>query len=229
VKTISGLMSRGKTAVLAVVVALVLVGAPAALAANGKPLILGKANNAATKVTALVGKVATGEALAVRNPSGGGALSLSVGDPTTNPATKTVAPMKVDSQAKVANLNADQLDGQDASAFSQSGHNHDDRYSPRLFAAIRGTNATPIRSSNLTATFKFGGQAGSYEIVFDRDISSCVYTATLINETAGRGNQAPNGEIGVRPLSTSSQGVSVTTYNSAGTREDRDFSIVVHC
>jgi hypothetical protein len=34
-----------------------------------------------------------------------------VGDPAADPATKAVAPMKVDSQAKVANLNADTVDG----------------------------------------------------------------------------------------------------------------------
>ena len=102
---------------LAVILALVFGVAATAMGANGKPFILGKATNAATKVTGLVGRVAAGEALVVKNPSGGSALGLSVGDPLAHPATKTVAPMKVDSQANVENLNADKLDGKNASNF----------------------------------------------------------------------------------------------------------------
>src|SRR3989337_1562447 len=97
--------------------ALVLGVATTALGANGKPFILGKDANVATKVTGLVGKVAAGEALVVKNPSGGSALGLSVGDPLADPATKTVAPMKVNSQAKVENLNADKIDGKDSAEF----------------------------------------------------------------------------------------------------------------
>lgn len=81
---------------LAVVVALVLVMAPAALAANGKPFLLGK-RNVATAVSTLIKK------------GPGPALSLKVraGQP----------PLAVNSAGKVANLNADLLDGQDSSAF----------------------------------------------------------------------------------------------------------------
>lgn len=113
-KRILGMWGRGKVTVLAVVVTLVLVMAPAALAANGKPLILGKAKNVATKVTGLVGKT-TGAALKVVNPKGGTALDLRVNAGT--------APMKVNSTTKVDSLNADQLDDQDSSAFVQTNTN----------------------------------------------------------------------------------------------------------
>ena len=102
---------------LAVILALVFGIASRALGANGGGFILGKAANTATKVTGLVGKVATGSALVVKNPSGGSALDLSVGDPTADPSTKTVAPMKVNSQKVVTNLNADKLDGLDSTQF----------------------------------------------------------------------------------------------------------------
>ena len=125
--------------------------------------------------------------------------------------------------------NADKLGGRAPGGFASASHDHDHRYSPRIFAVIKGQDASAIRSSNLQATFKYFNMAGSYEIVFDRDVSSCVYSATLMNETAGRGSEAPNGQIGVRPLYTSARGVSVTTYDSSGARADRDFSIVVHC
>lgn len=41
-----------------------------AVAGNLDPLKLGTAKNVATRVTTLVGKVATGSALGVKNPSG---------------------------------------------------------------------------------------------------------------------------------------------------------------
>jgi hypothetical protein len=106
---------------LAVIVAVVLGVASTALGANGKPVILGKAANNASKVTGLIGKVATGSALVVKNPSGGSALELSVGDPTADPATKSVAPMKVDSQQLVSNLNSDELDGKSEADFYAAG------------------------------------------------------------------------------------------------------------
>jgi hypothetical protein len=110
-RTIS-MMKRGKLAVLAVVVALVLVGAPAALAANGDPFILGQ-NNVATAITKLAGAVGVdGPMLRINNNNAGAnatALNLQVepGKP----------PMTVDSSVRVDNLNADRLDGQDSSAF----------------------------------------------------------------------------------------------------------------
>ncbi len=74
-------------------------------------------SNSATKPTSLVSTLvdATKSALIVNNRSGGPALELRVGNATT-PAND-VAPMKVNSNHVVTNLNADQLDGQEASAF----------------------------------------------------------------------------------------------------------------
>ena len=95
---------------LAVILALVLGAASVAFGADGKPFILGKATNAATKVTGLIGKVATGSALVVKNPSGGSALDLQVDGGQ--------APLKVNPEAGTAtNLSADELDGEDASAY----------------------------------------------------------------------------------------------------------------
>lgn len=249
---------------LAIMLALVFGVATTALGANGNPFLLGK-GNLATALTKLTGNV-NGSAMQVVNSNAGAddtALSLNV--------QTGEAPMRVNSDTRVANLNAasagradsaaradtatdaqnantldnkdsteflgktetaadsEKLDGMDSDAFAGASHDHDNRYSPKLFAAIRGKDATPIRSSNLLAAFKYLGFAGSYEVVFDRDVSSCVYSATLINETAGRGSEAPNGQIGVRPLYTSARGVAVTTYDASGARADRDFSIVVHC
>jgi hypothetical protein len=84
--------------------------AGAAFGTNGGKFILGSLNNTATAITKLTGTVGGGPALQVSNPStatGSTALDLQV-------ATGK-APMKVNSNAQVANLNSDKLDGLDAS------------------------------------------------------------------------------------------------------------------
>jgi hypothetical protein len=110
------------TAGMAMLLALVFGVATTALGATGGNFILGKANvaSAVSKLTAGI----SGSALQVVNNGAGTALDLRVGSPTTPPADKTVAPMKVDSQARVANLNADELDGKDFSSFAPSTHTH---------------------------------------------------------------------------------------------------------
>jgi hypothetical protein len=119
-------MSVGKAAVftagMAMILALVFGVATTAFGATGGNFILGKANvaGAVSKLTAGL----SGSALQVVNNGAGTALDLRVGSSTTAPADKTVAPMKVDSQAKVANLNADEVDGKDASSFATSVHTH---------------------------------------------------------------------------------------------------------
>src|SRR5688572_16395544 len=101
---------------LAVILALVLGAATAALGTTGGNFILGRSNTAENP-TSLVSTLAdpTKAAMIVNNKSGGSALDLRVGNATT-PAND-VAPLRVNSDKVVTNLNADRLDGQEASAF----------------------------------------------------------------------------------------------------------------
>jgi|GEM_PF-1006510 hypothetical protein len=82
---------------LAVILALVFGVATTAMGANGKPFLLGK-SNVATMVSELV------------NNGAGPALSLKVG--------QGQPPLAVNSSAKVADLNADQIDGLDSTEFA---------------------------------------------------------------------------------------------------------------
>jgi hypothetical protein len=84
---------------LAVILALLFGVASAALGANGNPLILGKAANTASKITGLV-KSGEGPALRLKVDSG--------------------PPLAVDSDAQVANLNADLVDGMHANDLETS-------------------------------------------------------------------------------------------------------------
>jgi len=141
---------KGKVAMLAmamVVIATVAV-APMATAQeaqkNGKPWILGKLNNTATKTTGLIGKVATAAALQVTNKAGGTALDLRV--------LTGVAPLTVNSTTKVANLNADLLDDKDSTDFLAKGSVRADGNiadSPAV-AVAPGATAIPI-SKTFTA------------------------------------------------------------------------------
>lgn len=101
----------------AVMMAVVLGVTTTALAGTevGATFNLGKANTV-DAVSRLVGSV-TGSMLIVDNNGAGTALDLRVGPATTPPDQKTAAPMKVDSQARVDNLNADELDNKSASDF----------------------------------------------------------------------------------------------------------------
>ncbi len=95
---------------LALVMALVLGVATTALAGNLDPLKIGSLKNVATKTTQLLGKVATGSAFVVKNPSGGSALGLEV--------NAGQAPLTVNADAgKATNLDADKLDGKDSADF----------------------------------------------------------------------------------------------------------------
>jgi hypothetical protein len=71
---------------------------------GGAVFNLGKTNTV-DAISKLVGTT-TNSTLKVDNNGAGTALDLRVGSPTTPAAEKVVVPMKVDSQAEVANLNA---------------------------------------------------------------------------------------------------------------------------
>lgn len=107
---------------LSVILAVVFGVASMASARNGDFLKLGTARNVATLPTTLVGKIVDGTkaALVVRNTGGGPALELrnATGDPVSDAER---APMTVDTRGRVANLNADMLDGNSAEDFYVTG------------------------------------------------------------------------------------------------------------
>ena len=79
----------------------------------------------------------------------------------------------------------------------------------RLWAVINASG-TPGRGAGLTASTKLA--TGQYEVVFDRDVTTCSYQATMsINP----------GEIVAQPRSLVPNGVFVATYTSGGAASDR--------
>jgi hypothetical protein len=113
------LFSRRKFTVLAVVMALTLGSASAALAGSGIGGVFNLGvTNTVNAITKLTGSVAGPSLQIINNSTNAAATALNLQVATGKP------PLKVNSTTKVANLNADSLDGQDSSAFANSTHTH---------------------------------------------------------------------------------------------------------
>jgi hypothetical protein len=142
---------------LAVILALVLGVASAAFGANGGNFILGQGNVAAA-ITTLGGKLgADGPMLRVINNNEGAndtALDLRV--------QSGEAPMRVNSDARVTNLNADRLDGQEGSAFLAVGGKAADS------DLLDGQDSTvfQVRGNFNECSGPFGGGLGEAPILF---------------------------------------------------------------
>lgn len=203
---------------LAVILALILGMASTALGANGQPFVLGKAANSASKATGLVGKIAdtTKAALSVTNTRGGPAVDLRVGNASV-PADD-VAPMKVNSNHLVANLNADRLDGRDASDIAEDA---------RPFAASVNADGSLARSNRTgISSVNLANSTGVYKVTLPVDVSGCMPLATTGNQTGSTGVtnamiETARGDI--------PQSVFVETATSGGTPIDVPFAIAVFC
>jgi len=68
---------------------------------------------------------------------------------------------------------------------------------------------------------------GRYQVIFDRDVSACVYAATLVQEAPARGDVT--GQIAVASLADNANGVRIATADAAGADADRGFHLIVSC
>lgn len=95
----------------------------------------------------------------------------------------------------------------------------------RHFAAVAGNGALDAtRSSGATSATRLG--SGLYEVAFDRNVSKCVYAATIA-DFPGDGNV---GQIFAIPSANGAERVFVGTSNSAGNfYVDHAFSLAVFC
>jgi hypothetical protein len=205
-------MARATTVVVGVAIMLGLIFgvATSAFGANGGNFILGSLNNTATAITKLTGTVGGGPALQVSNPStatGSTALDLQV-------ATGK-APMKVNSQTKVTNLNADKLDGKDSTAFGPAS-----RVPMWVVANADGTIAR--KSPGVVSVSKLS-LASWYRVTFNRDVSQCAFAATAHQ---GSAFATAGNEIG-----TDGNTVRVETHApfDGGIPVNRAFHLIVTC
>lgn len=183
-------------------VAVVLGAATTALAAvPGDPFKLGNVNTI-DRISQLVG-TNNNAMLKIDNDSAGPAataLDLQV--------ERGKAPMRVDSITKVANLNADRVDGQNAPLLMRVGADGD------------------LGSNDTIATVAHTPGSGYYQIEFvnNRVVAGCVYQATLIDTPGG-------GEISVQTESQADRLTVITTRNNLvfADRHDFPFHLVIYC
>jgi hypothetical protein len=83
------------------------------------------------------------------------------------------------------------------------------------------------RTRGVTDVVKAG--TGRYRVVFDRNVSSCVYAATLNGFTNANPGFAGTGEIAAQADGSAANAVYVQTARSDGTVADRDFLLLVSC
>ena len=90
-------------------------------------------------------------------------------------------------------------------------------------AVISDVGAT-VRGRGVTSSAQNG--TGQYQVIFDRDVRQCVYSAVLGDESAsGPGT----GQIAVTSEASNVNGVRVLTRDSAGTQANRSFHLMVSC
>jgi len=210
-RTILRALTTGKYILLAVVVALTLATASVAVAGSGVGGVfnLGKTNTV-NAITKLVGSV-TGASLVVDNNSTGtGATAL---DLQVEPG-KT--PMKVNSATKVANLNADTVDGKDSTGLGQ------------VWAVVRQdsfTDCTLLRGSGATGTSS-NAQNNFCTVHFNKDLTNCAFIASLGEPGAYPGADG-RGEIWA--FLANSTAIAVRTADSAGGKTADNFHVAAFC
>ena len=83
---------------------------------------------------------------------------------------------------------------------------------------------TTVRVRGVSSSARSG--EGQYDVVFDRDVTACVYNATIGDEGAGGPG---TGQISVLSMPGNVNGVRVRTRNSDGNPVDRSFHLIVSC
>jgi hypothetical protein len=130
-------------------------------------------------------------------------------------------PLAVDSDAQVANLNADLVDGKEAP----------------LVASVNNLE-TVTSSPDVVSTGSAKLRTGVYMVEFDREVKFCHRVASLGTPT-GNGNNPDtlngiDGEASTFAPTTGStpndtKKIVVATRNSAGALTDKDFQLAVFC
>jgi hypothetical protein len=92
-----------------------------------------------------------------------------------------------------------------------------------LFAVVNASGSI-ARSNGTTSAGHLG--TGDYEVIFNKDVSKCAYTASA--GSAGTGTPgALFASVGSRDKNAN--GVEVTTFNAAGAATDAPFHLAVFC
>ncbi|MBA2420339.1 MAG: hypothetical protein H0V57_04330 [Thermoleophilaceae bacterium] len=92
------------------------------------------------------------------------------------------------------------------------------------FAVIRAGDGAATRSRGATSATR--SAIGRYQVIFNRDVRGCAYSASLGNLDA---TTPSTGQIATSQLPSNVNGVQVRTTDSQGTNANRNFHLVVIC
>jgi hypothetical protein len=92
------------------------------------------------------------------------------------------------------------------------------------YAVVNG-GGQGVRSREVSSIARTGD--GRYQVIFNSDVRSCAYFATIGDPTAGAPPQ--NSQISVSSLGSNVNGVSIRTENGNGVETNRPFHLVVMC
>jgi hypothetical protein len=166
-----------------------------------------QATSGASMALYALSKSPTGPTISIWNTGGGTPARFVVSAPN-------IAPISTNGQGLVTNLNADKVDGMDASAFAR-----------RLWAVV-DDDGTLLRDVGAATVTK--GPAGYY-VRFSSAVDQCAYSATI--GKAGTTYTTPGDIVAGHSTANgdATHDVLVTIRNDAGAAVDRGFSLVVVC
>ena len=178
----------------------------------GDPFHLGR-TNAVDRSSKLRGNV-RGSNLVIESKGSGSALDLRVGDPDDVPADKTDAPLKVDSQKKVRNFNADEVDGREPG--------------PQGYAFVPHGTTPEFENSTGVLDVVWATDRYCFDLTFKPDVAvgSAFFTnAAIVSTVVRRADPDDNTFINQCPIGF--RDAAARVYDTSGTsRNDVSFSIM---
>jgi hypothetical protein len=167
---------------------------------------LNNATSGASMALYALSKSPTGPTISIWNTGGGTPARFVVSAPN-------IAPISTNGQGLVTNLNADKVDGLDASAFAR-----------RLWAVVDDDGAL-LRGVGVASV---DPDAAGYYVRFSSAIDRCAYSATI--GKAGATYTIPGDIVAAHSTANDpTHEVLVTIRNDAGAVVDRGFSLIVVC
>ncbi len=95
-----------------------------------------------------------------------------------------------------------------------------------VLSAVVASNGMLVRGTNVSSATVTVDGAGTYEVLFNRDISSCVAVGAL----GGVGNEVTNaGQITITGRGGNVDGLYIVTSDSSGTTASHAFHVIVIC
>jgi hypothetical protein len=144
----------------------------------------------------------------------------------TNP--KQISPVVIKQLAKLAGRQAAQGPTGQNGSNGLSGERGPAGPGAEVHWAVVDGNATLARPLGKGVSVERVGEAdGTYVVTFDRDVTECGYEAT-IGRSGTESVEDPGFATVVRRFEVPN-GVLVQTYDTAGTRVDKDFDLAVFC